>query len=561
MLNNKCYLDFTAHNKAYLEIPHHPALGITGDLTIEFWFYLRQWPAGWTAIISKFSSDQHNEFCFRLKDEKIGQWYYGDGKQAVKPVHWVPEEDLNLNRWTHLACVRKIGDYGRIYINGELYQQRDYSGCKEAVNTDSNLLVMGNPARYIDGAICDLRLWNYARQAEDINAAADKKLLGTEEGLIGYWKLEEGQGLLALDSARGNHGTIHNGQWAAIDSPLNLAVAKKGERARKPTPLLGSSKNYDHYQSLGDVDGASQSAQKLRALKLPESLQGKSVLDIGCAEGYFCRAAKKLGAAKVIGLDSDLKKLKLARQLDPHSTYLHQGWDNLPAEKFDLILHMSALHYAQKPRQLFKDIHSRLTEQGLLVLECGMINQQSYELVRVKRAKDVRYFPTRAMLFNKYLSDFAVKLVGLSVMQEGDPVTRYVFHCRKHKPIVLLVRGKGDVGKTVLSSELVKTGCQLIRTDGIMHEIAAEKKTELALENFVRAKYNEHNGSILKIVDELEADLKLIEELVEVIFQHISLEERMVLIEGYSLTDQVVKGLTAKLKDVALVWEVNRAFY
>ncbi len=40
------------------------------------------------------------------------------------------------------------------------------------------------------------------------------------------------------------------------------------------------------YQSFDDEKGASASEKKLKAIRLPDDLTGKSVLDIGCNEGF-----------------------------------------------------------------------------------------------------------------------------------------------------------------------------------------------------------------------------------------------------------------------------------
>jgi len=36
-------------------------------------------------------------------------------------------------------------------------------------------------------------------------------------------------------------------------------------------------------------------------------IRGKSILDVGCGEGYYTRILKKLGAGEVIGLDMATK--------------------------------------------------------------------------------------------------------------------------------------------------------------------------------------------------------------------------------------------------------------
>ena len=45
---------------------------------------------------------------------------------------------------------------------------------------------------------------------------------------------------------------------------------------------------------------------------MPSDLTGKSVLDIGCSEGFFCRQVAKRGARRVVGIDTGLGRLMCA---------------------------------------------------------------------------------------------------------------------------------------------------------------------------------------------------------------------------------------------------------
>src|SRR5881227_3718304 len=49
-----------------------------------------------------------------------------------------------------------------------------------------------------------------------------------------------------------------------------------------------------------------------RDLIFPESLSGKTVLDVGCALGYFCFEAEARGAARVVGVELDRERFRQA---------------------------------------------------------------------------------------------------------------------------------------------------------------------------------------------------------------------------------------------------------
>ena len=117
------------------------------------------------------------------------------------------------------------------------------------------------------------------------------------------------------------------------------------------------------YQTFSDQKGGSDSPGKLKALKLPD-LEGKSVLDIGCNEGFFCVEAKKQGATRVVGIDKVPAVIEAARQRAPDIDFRCQTWDTLPEGPFDVI---TCFHYLQ--RDLFPKLGARLTPGGLLIVE------------------------------------------------------------------------------------------------------------------------------------------------------------------------------------------------
>jgi len=64
--------------------------------------------------------------------------------------------------------------------------------------------------------------------------------------------------------------------------------------------------------------GSHGEREKLRRIQLPEDLRGKSVLDIGCNEGFFAFEAERRGAAYVLAIDSDAmarKKFHVVKHL------------------------------------------------------------------------------------------------------------------------------------------------------------------------------------------------------------------------------------------------------
>lgn len=126
------------------------------------------------------------------------------------------------------------------------------------------------------------------------------------------------------------------------------------------------------YSQLGrsrhGLDGAAE-WPALRALLPP--LAGRTVADLGCGYGWFCRWARAAGAARVEGFDLSEKMLARARGFgtDPAITYTRADLETLalPARQFDLVYSSLAFHYVVGLGELLARTHRALVPGGRLV--------------------------------------------------------------------------------------------------------------------------------------------------------------------------------------------------
>ncbi len=133
------------------------------------------------------------------------------------------EHDFRLGEWVHLAIVRdETVRRGVVtfYMNGQkIYEW--FMGAGEAVIPNDPLVIganyratVGSGASNFNGKIGELRIWNSPRTQEEIQNFMEQELAGDEEGLIGYWKFDEGEGDILHDSSPyANHGTIVGAKW------------------------------------------------------------------------------------------------------------------------------------------------------------------------------------------------------------------------------------------------------------------------------------------------------------------------------------------------------------
>lgn len=113
---------------------------------------------------------------------------------------------------------------------------------------------------------------------------------------------------------------------------------------------------------------------KLSLLRLPEDFTGKSVLDIGCGEGFFSFEAERRGADRILSIDkaegSNEKFELLRRHFGSRAEFRGLAVDDLdPAElgAFDVVIFLSVLQHLHDPFAALDRI-ARLTG-GLAVME------------------------------------------------------------------------------------------------------------------------------------------------------------------------------------------------
>lgn len=228
--------------------------------------------------------------------------------------------------------------------------------------------------------------------------------------------------------------------------------------------------NSYQYQSFDDAAGMVDSYAKLKAMHLPP-LVGKSFLDVGCNEGYYCGVALRAGANRVVGLDSFPLAIERARKRFPAVEFALQSWDTLPDEKFDVVMLASAMHYLdseEKMIALLSRIRNCLKDDGLFILEAGISLEPGKALVKVERSDGGVFYPTWTKLVNLVNQAGLVwRKVGDS--EPGDKHPRVVMHCRKIQPVVIFVRGTSMSGKSYLANSLANYGYwRIINTDEVL---------------------------------------------------------------------------------------------
>ncbi len=120
--------------------------------------------------------------------------------------------------WTHIAFTfDNQADMVKLYINGELVNEA--SLLKDMPDTESRIY-LGRHAYYnyhVTGDIDEVRIWNYARSGTEVKKDMQVLQSGSEPGLIGYWRFDEGGGQISSDLT-GNGNDVVLGLSQNVDS-------------------------------------------------------------------------------------------------------------------------------------------------------------------------------------------------------------------------------------------------------------------------------------------------------------------------------------------------------
>jgi SAM-dependent methyltransferase len=327
-----------------------------------------------------------------------------------------------------------------------------------------------------------------------------------------------------------------------------------------------------HYQDF-DGTGSSKSHEKLKALRLESihggkllpgrsALAGKSVLDIGCNEGFFCAEALRQGAKRVVGIDFKKQFVESARARVKGAKFIHASWWDLPDEKFDVILFLSAIHYEPEQKKLLDKLAGHLTDDGVLVLECGVkggAGKKQWHLV--PRWDGAKRYPSLDLLRRELLSQYAVRWIGPSVNQGGDPVPRFVFHCKLRRPVAMVIAGPSQAGKSALAHELLEHGLPHYDSDTALAKLLMhEENSKLPLAQALIAKFGKGRPKNLSLVGKYVVDANLCDEFVSMVLKEIPAESRLFVIEGEIFRHTIVQ--TTLFKQLAKAgiraWLVGR---
>lgn len=209
-------LTFTQTENDVVVVPYSATMNtMAGNYTIEAWINTTYF-TGYPRVM-----DRENVFAFFLDATgKLGFRGNDFGQMVLSPINTITPG------WHHVAarCINNAGVYTvTLFCDGVVAGTGSHASFNLPVDQVTDLTI-GNRADAVlapfDGSIDEIRLWNVALTDLQISSNRGLPLLGTETGLIAYYKMDEGTGQV-VDDATANHldGQLGSTSGADTDDP------------------------------------------------------------------------------------------------------------------------------------------------------------------------------------------------------------------------------------------------------------------------------------------------------------------------------------------------------
>lgn len=141
----------------YVNVPHIPALAITGDISVVQWHYPLNFTAGWWEPLRKGSGGYPQPLSISI-EQTLGTFYFARGNGASQRYGFSSNVEV-ANRW-NCAIGTNTGSSFVLYLNGIKSTRTDGSG---GVSDSGGALFIGSRATsccWFPGAIAHTRIYN-----------------------------------------------------------------------------------------------------------------------------------------------------------------------------------------------------------------------------------------------------------------------------------------------------------------------------------------------------------------------------------------------------------------
>jgi 2-polyprenyl-3-methyl-5-hydroxy-6-metoxy-1,4-benzoquinol methylase len=174
-----------------------------------------------------------------------------------------------------------------------------------------------------------------------------------------------------------------------------------------------------------------ENRNETRELIFPNSLEGKSVLDIGCALGYMCFSAEDKGAKKVVGVElkeSRFESAKILKDIKGSNVeFIMQDIIVQPInESFEIVLFLNVIHHLTEPFKALRAL-SKITGEQLIVEFPTLKDRKFKRSYSGKLPKNIDKFPLTGVSNTKNGQTFVFTPSALErVLMDHDHLFRSI---------------------------------------------------------------------------------------------------------------------------------------
>ena len=280
-------LNFNTSLQNYASLP--AATYFSGDLTIECWVKPTAY-TNWSRIIDFGNGAGSNNVLLGTSVGTSGKpGFYVGGAQ------FQANDQIPLNQWSHIAATLS-GTTATIYINGVASGSANFPVPANVIRNNNYIgrsnWGWGDPAP--SASFDDLRIWNVAKTGSEIQASMNNELVGSESGLVAYFKFNEGvscgsnTAITTLVNSATSTGSAYNATLSGFKlngtCVSNFVVGKvSGSIATGGLVLNLDASNSSSYSGTGtawtDLSGSSNNGTLLNGATFNSANGGTMVFD------------------------------------------------------------------------------------------------------------------------------------------------------------------------------------------------------------------------------------------------------------------------------------------
>ena len=201
----------------YIDIPSNNSLDVNDAITISSWVKSNSLELSEIAGRMEASTTEGYRIALRNTGEIWASFgNYNSNENAIAT------NSYNINEWVYVTGVFKNNSYIKIYVNGILKDSVPTTRSFSAFNSNLSIGRVSlnyTPSPYVfyehmNGNLSQIAQWDKELSQVEIQQYMNCSPTVNEEGLVGYWNFEEGDGTIVFDqTANGNNGIINGATY------------------------------------------------------------------------------------------------------------------------------------------------------------------------------------------------------------------------------------------------------------------------------------------------------------------------------------------------------------